>query len=67
MSSVSTTSEEIVPAQVAGIDERVGSLEPGKDADLVVVSGDPLDPRHRIRRVYIEGRLVHEASAEAAW
>jgi imidazolonepropionase-like amidohydrolase len=57
----------IVPAQVAGIDERVGSLEPGKDADLVVVSGDPLDPRHRIRRVYIEGRLVHEASAEAAW
>lgn len=56
----------IVPAQVAGIDGRVGSLEPGKDADLLVVSGDPLDPRHRIERVYIEGRLVHEPGEEGA-
>ncbi|MFO1009395.1 MAG: amidohydrolase family protein [Planctomycetota bacterium] len=50
----------IVPAKVAGIDARVGSLEKGKDADLVVISGDPLDPRSKIERVYVEGRLVHE-------
>jgi imidazolonepropionase-like amidohydrolase len=51
----------IVPALVAGIDDRVGSLEPGKDADLVVLGGDPADPRHGVERVYIEGRLVYRA------
>lgn len=51
----------IVPAIVAGIDERVGSLEAGKDADLVVLGGDPADPRSGIERVYIEGREVYRA------
>jgi len=52
----------IVPAIVAGIEKRVGSLEPGKDADLVVLDGDPLDPRTRVERVYVEGERVLEAS-----
>lgn len=51
----------IVPAIVAGIDDRVGSLEAGKDADVVVLSGDPADPRSGVERVYIEGRLVYRA------
>lgn len=51
----------IVPALVAGIDERVGSLEAGKDADVVVLGGDPADPRSGVERVYIEGRLVYRA------
>ena len=51
----------IVPAVVAGIDERVGSLEPGKDADVVVTDGDPVDPRSAVRLVFIEGRLVYDA------
>jgi len=49
----------IVPAQVAGIDHRVGSLEKGKDADIVVLSGDPADPRHSVERVLIQGKLVY--------
>jgi imidazolonepropionase-like amidohydrolase len=56
----------IVPAKVAGIDGRVGSLEKGKDADLVVISGDPLDPRSVVQRVWIEGRLVHERAERDA-
>ena len=52
----------IVPAVVAGIDDKVGSLEPGKHADFVVISGDPVDPRSVIERVYIEGREVHTKS-----
>jgi hypothetical protein len=48
----------IVPAIVAGIDKRVGSLEPGKDADLVVLDGDPVDPRTHVERVYVEGECV---------
>jgi imidazolonepropionase-like amidohydrolase len=51
----------IVPALVAGIADRVGSLEPGKDADVVVLGGDPADPRSGVERVYIEGQLVYRA------
>ena len=53
----------IVPAIVAGIEQRVGSLEPGKDADLVVLDGDPLDPRTRVEQVYVEGLRVLSAPA----
>jgi len=56
----------IVPAIVAGIDKRVGSLEPGKDADFVVLDGDPLDPRTRVEQVYVEGQRVLDARATAA-
>ena len=51
----------IVPAQVAGIDHRVGSLEPGKDADFVILTGHPADPRSSVERVYVEGELVYSA------
>jgi imidazolonepropionase-like amidohydrolase len=51
----------IVPATVAGIEHRVGSLEPGKDADVIVTDGDPVDPRSAVRLVFIEGRLVYDA------
>lgn len=48
----------INPARILYLDGRVGSLERGKDADLVVFSGDPLDWRSRVERVYVNGRLV---------
>lgn len=48
----------IVPAEVAGIDHRVGSLSAGKDADILVVTGDPSDPRHMVEMVWIEGEVV---------
>ncbi|MDD4836060.1 MAG: amidohydrolase family protein, partial [Dethiosulfovibrio sp.] len=38
------------------LEDRLGSLEPGKDADLVVWSGDPLDVRSRPVQVYIDGQ-----------
>ena len=41
------TASVVVTAVVAGIDERVGSLERGKDADITVITGDPADPRWR--------------------
>jgi imidazolonepropionase-like amidohydrolase len=49
----------IAPARQIGIADRVGSLTVGKDADFQVTDGDPLDPRHAPRAVYIEGHLVH--------
>ena len=51
----------IVPAQTAGIDDSVGSLEPGKDADVLVLTGDPSDPRTSIELVLVEGRVVYDA------
>lgn len=45
-------------ARIAGIDGRVGSLAPGKDADVVVTAGHPLDPLSRVRAVFIDGRRI---------
>ncbi len=50
----------IHPAQAFGIDDRVGSLEVGKDADVVLFDGDPLDPRSRVDVVYIDGRSEYD-------
>ena len=46
----------IQPARVAGLDKQIGSLEVGKDADLVLATGDPLELETRIEGVYSLGR-----------
>lgn len=48
------------PAEVLGVADRMGSLEVGKDADVVVFDGDPLSIRTWATRVYVGGQLVHE-------
>ena len=48
----------INPARHAGIADRVGSLEAGKDADIVIVDGSPFDISGRVRHVFIDGRAV---------
>ncbi len=48
----------INPARHAGIADRVGSLEAGKDADIVIVDGSPFDILGRVRHVFIDGRAV---------
>ena len=44
------------PAWILGIDSRVGTLEPGKDADLVIWSADPFSVYARAEQVFIAGR-----------
>lgn len=46
----------INPARILGLSERIGSLRPGKDADMVLIDGSPLSGR--VRAVFIDGRLV---------
>jgi len=49
------------PARVIGLEKRLGSLEKGKDADLVFLDADPLDPHAKVVGVMIEGKMVWEA------
>jgi imidazolonepropionase-like amidohydrolase len=49
----------INPARIVGVADRIGSLEPGKDADLVIWSGDPLDVTSRAERAYQDGREIY--------
>jgi imidazolonepropionase-like amidohydrolase len=48
-------------ARIAGIDDRVGSLLPGKDADIVLYDGHPLDFKTHVVRVWIDGNCVYSA------
>lgn len=54
----------INPAEIMGLDDRVGSLKPGLDADLVIWSGDPLDIMSRALRVFVGGREVYTYDEE---
>jgi imidazolonepropionase-like amidohydrolase len=56
----------INPARIAGIDGRLGSIEVGKDADLVIWSGDPLDVLSRVQRALIEGVQIYGYEAGEA-
>lgn len=51
----------INPAEILGLDDRVGALRPGLDGDVVVWSGDPLDVFSRVQRVLITGAEVYSA------
>jgi imidazolonepropionase-like amidohydrolase len=51
------------PARMLGLEGRIGSLESGKDADLVLWSGRPFEPTSRVIGVLIDGRLVLDPRA----
>jgi imidazolonepropionase-like amidohydrolase len=73
MADVGMSPEEVLvattktAAELMGLGRQLGTIEAGKRADLVVVSGDPFEFRDlssRIERVYQDGRLVVEAELE---
>ena len=48
----------INPAEIWGVADKVGSLEKGKFADLLVVNGDPLEIQTKVEHVFIKGKEV---------
>jgi len=50
----------INPAEILGVDHRVGSLAPGKDADIVIWSGSPLEVMSKPLLVMVEGEVAYK-------
>ena len=46
------------PAEILGVDDRIGSLTVGKDASLIVTDGNPLEVRTHVLRAFLQGREV---------
>jgi hypothetical protein len=49
------------PARMLKLDSRLGSVERGRDADLVLFTGDPFAPSSRVKMVIVDGKIVYEA------
>lgn len=54
----------IVPARMLGLESRIGSIDEGKDADLLILDGPPLDYRTAVQTVLIGGKVYYEAKQD---
>jgi len=55
----------INPAKILGVDDQLGSLEVGKTANLVILSGDPLDFNSWVEQSYIDGILAYDREKDS--
>jgi len=56
----------INPAKQMDIDQRVGSIEPGKDADLVIFDQHPLSNYAKVQKVLIDGEVYFDRDRDAS-
>jgi imidazolonepropionase-like amidohydrolase len=54
----------LYPAQFIGVDDRLGSIEAGKEATLIFLTGDPLDSQSWVDQVMIAGEIVYERAKD---
>lgn len=52
------------PAEILGLGDRIGSIEVGKDADIIILSSDPLDARSKVELTFINGKVVFDIKKE---
>lgn len=51
----------LIPARTLHVEDRLGSIEVGKDADLVILNGDPLELTSRVEKTLVNGKVVYDA------
>lgn len=54
----------LYPARILGLDDRIGSIEPGKQATLIVTRGHPLEYEGAVERAFVQGRAIDMADAQ---
>ncbi|MAG58406.1 MAG: hypothetical protein CMJ83_19125 [Planctomycetes bacterium] len=62
--SVALRALTINAARMLMVADRLGSLEPGKDADIAIWTGDPFDPRSRTQVVLVSGKVAYDADRD---
>ena len=70
---IHTTEDEAIkwltinPAWTIGLDDKIGSIEVGKNADVVLWSGNPFSVYSRVDRVWIDGATAYDRANPASW
>lgn len=54
----------LAPAEIFGVSDRVGSLQPGREGNVVIWSGDPFEFTTRVEHVFVRGREYHDKTRQ---
>ena len=57
----------IEPARMMGLEDRIGSIEKGKDADILILNGTPLDYRTYVETAMVNGRTVYDRNKDKVY
>ena len=57
----------ITPARMLGLEDRIGSLEEGKDADILILNGSPLDYRTYVEQAIVAGKVAYDRQGDKVY